>query len=331
MGLVVGYWSSQVVRVVARLGLADLLAGEPRSADELAGAAAADPDALSRLLRAAAAIGLVREAGRDRFTLTPAGECLLSDGSTLRDVALGFTDPAFWRCWEHLEDAVRAGEAASGRALGTDIWTYYRRESAEGARFAAAMNAMGSTLTAAVAARCDLPPHARVVDVGGGGGLLLAEMLARSETATGVLVDRPEVLCAARELVAARGIGDRVELREGNFLAELPPGGDVYVLKSVLHNWDDEPAARILASCHRAARPGSLLLVIGYVLPPEPGFAHLLDLMMLVQFGGRERTEEEHRALLRACGYTVLRVIRVAGAWAIIEARRSEEDSPRTI
>jgi len=331
MGLVAGYWSSQVVRVVSRLGLADLLAGEPRPAEELAGAVAADPDALSRLLRAAAATGLVREAGRDRYALTPAGECLLSDGRMLGDVAIGLTDPAFWRCWEHLEDAVRAGEPASGRALGTDIWTYYRREPAEGARFAAAMNAIGATLAASLAARYDLPPHARVVDVGGGGGLLLAELLARSETATGVLVDRPEVLLAARELVAARGIGERVELREGDFLAELPPGGDVYVLKSVLHNWDDESAARILANCHRAARAGSLLLVIGYVLPREPGFAHLLDLMMLVQFGGRERTEEEHRALLSASGYTVLRVLPAVGAWGIIEARRSEEASARAI
>lgn len=323
--MIEGYWASQVVRVMATIGLADELAAGVRRPADLAEAVNASSSAVARLLRAAAVLGLVREVEPDRFELTPTGRCLGAGRDSLRDIAVGLTDPAFWRSWEHLEHAVRSGCTPNEQAIGSDIWTYYRREQAEGARFAAAMQALASTGSSAVADACELNGVSRIVDVGGGHGQLLAELLVRAPHAHGVLLDLPDVLPAALSLLTARGVADRVELVAGDFLCETPAGGDLYLLKSVLHNWDDDAAVRILRACRQASTRDGRLLVVGHVLPegPEPAFGHLLDLMMLVQFGGQERTREQYRALLARARWTVERVIRTAGALAIVQARCS--------
>jgi predicted O-methyltransferase YrrM len=170
---------------------------------------------------------------------------------------------------------------------------------------------MTASIAREIAACYDLTRFTRIVDIGGSQGVLLAALLAAAPRARGVLFDRPEVIEAARPGISARGLAERVELVGGDFLTGVPPGGDLYVLKSILIDWDDEQALRILATCHRAAEPGSTLLVIENVAPsePEPSPLHLINLFMLVQVGGRVRTREEHQALLEAAGYRLEKII----------------------
>jgi O-methyltransferase domain/Dimerisation domain len=304
---------TQIVGTIARLGLADLLAEGPRSSAELAGVTGADPDGLARLLRAATTVGLITEAESDRFALTPLGACLATHAqpASLRDFAMMMTAPGHWLPSGHLFEAVMTGRCTTTTALGMGIWDYYQDNPEEDATFARAMGSLSTSTSTEVAACYDATRFSRIVDVGGSQGVLLAGLLAAAPQATGVLFDRPEVIAEARPVITARGLAERVELVGGDFFTEIPPGGDLYVLKSVLHDWDDAHALRILANCHRAAQPGSTLLVVDGVVPtePEPSPLHLLNLILLVQLGGRERTRDQHQALLETAGYQLERVI----------------------
>jgi len=322
-----GYQVSQVVAAAAQLGVADALSDGPRSSAELAEATGAHPDALARLLRACATVGLFTEVERGRFALTPVGACLRSDGHSLRDAAIGLTGPAHWQPWARLVDAVLTGRPVARDALGMDIREYARTHPDEGARFARAMSDLSTAVSAQVAACYDASGFERIVDVGGSQGALLAGLLEAAPRATGVLFDVPEVIAGAGAAIAARGLADRVKLVGGDFFEATPPGGDLYLLKSILHDWPDEDAARILESCYRAARPGSTLLVVEGLLPsgPAPSSIHLMDLAMLVAVDGRERTREEYEELLEGAGYQLERVIPIPASyypWNLIEARR---------
>jgi O-methyltransferase domain/Dimerisation domain len=326
-----GYMVTQIVGAVARLGLADKLAAGPKSSAELTGATGADPDGLVRLLRAATTVGLIAECESDRFALTRVGACLATNAQpiSLRDFAMSMSDPAAWLPFGRLFDAVMTGRSTAAAALGMGIWDYYQANSEEDATFGRAMEGMSASLSAEVAACCDVTRFTRIVDIGGNHGALLADLLKAAPQATGVLFDRPEVIAEARSVIAASGLAERVELVGGDFLTEVPPSGDLYVLKSVLHNWDDAHALRILANCHGAALPGSTLLVVEGVVPTEPAPSplHLFNLFMLVQAGGRERTREQHQALLDVVGYRLERVLSPrVGAYSrvsLLEAHRT--------
>ncbi|MBV8539473.1 MAG: methyltransferase domain-containing protein [Pseudonocardiales bacterium] len=326
--MVQGYQVTQVVGTVARLGLADRLITGPKSSAELTRATGADPDGLVRLLRAAATVGLITEAEPDRFGLTPLGACLATHAQpvSLRDFAIAVGAPGHWLPCGRMFDAVMNGRSATATALGMGLWDYYRENPEEGATFARAMGSLSASIAIDIAACYDVTRFSRIVDIGASQGILLASLLEAAPQATGTLFDRPEMITQARAVITARGLAERVELVGGDFLTEVPPGGDLYVLKSVLHDWDDDHAQRILANCHRAARPGSTLLVVEGVVPTEPSPLHLMNLLMLVQVGGRERTHEQHQALLEAAGYRLERVILPQpGAypgWSLLEAHR---------
>jgi SAM-dependent methyltransferase len=311
--MVLSYQVTQIVSTVAQLGLADRLTTGPRSSAELARATGADPDGLLRLLRAATTVGLIIECEADWFALTPVGACLATNAqpASLRDFAMALAAPGHWLPCGRLFDAVMTGRSTTTAALGTGIWDYYQEHPEEDATFARAMGNLSASISLEVAACYDVTPFTRIVDVGGSQGGLLATLLEAAPQATGVLFDRPEVIAKARPVISARGLAERVELVGGDFFTEVPPGGDLYVLKSVLHDWDDAHALRILANCHRAARPGSTLLLVEGIVPTEPGPSplHLRNLLMLVQLGGRERTCEQHRALVEAAGYRLEQVI----------------------
>lgn len=325
--LVEGYRASQVTSVIARLDVAGHLAAGPRSTAELVAATGADADGLSRLLRAAVTVGLLVEKPGDRFTLTPVGACLSAErGGSLRDLATAVPGPGQWLPFGCLYEAVMTGRPATGEALGSDIWTYYRDHPVEGAAFAGAMGGLSASVSAQVPACFDASGFARIVDVGGSQGVLLTALLQAAPQTYGVLFDRPEVIAGARERVAADPAGERIECVGGDFFTDVPAGGDLYVLKSVLHDWDDEHALQILANCRRAARPDHTLLLVEGVVPTEPGPSplHMLNLLMLVELGGRERTREQHAALLADAGYHLERVIPPPAAylpWSLLEAR----------
>jgi len=325
--LLEGMMTAQVTSAVARLGVADELAGGPLAAAQLAPRVGAAPGALARLLAAAAAYGLVRRHGDGRYALTPAGELLRSDADgSARSLAVGFLGPPIWASAGRLADIVRNPEPVNPAAPG-GIYAYYGEHPDEAVWFARAMGRATAILVAELA-RTGFRPLAagRIVDVGGSRGTLLAHLLQVLPDADGVLLDRAEALAEAPAYLAAAGVAGRVELATGDFLRAVPRG-DLHVLSQVLHNWDDEHVRRIAAICYQASRPGGVLMVIEYVLPdgPEPSLAHLMDLIMMMAVGGRERTVGELEALLGPAGYRLARDTPLADVlpWRVLEFRRS--------
>ncbi|MGI8447885.1 MAG: methyltransferase [Streptosporangiaceae bacterium] len=325
--LIEGMMTAQVTTVLARLAVADELAGGPLTASQLAARTGADPDALARLLSAAAVYGLIRKEDAGRYALTLAGALLRTDAEgSARGVAIGFLGPPHWHGAGLLEEIVRSPDPVNPARPG-GIYEYYGQHPEEAAWFARAMALVTGIMVDQLASTGFRPlACGRIVDVGGSQGTVLAYLLGALPSARGVLLDRAEALAGAPGYLAGAGVGDRVELAAGDFLREVPPGGDLYVLSQILHNWDDESARTIVRNCHRASRPGSGLLVIDWVLPegPEPSLAHLMDLIMMMILGGRERSRAEHEAMLRPEGYELVRDTPLAAVlpWRILEFQR---------
>jgi hypothetical protein len=320
--MVQGYWVSQIVAVIARLGVPDQLAGAPRSVAELSEATGANADALRRLMFAGVTVGVIRPAGPDRFGLGATGELLRSTDGSLRDFAMALAAPSLYRPFERLFDAVVTGEPVDAKALGTDVWEYLEQHRDEGATFARAMGNLSTLEAEQISAHYDASRFEVVVDVGGSHGVLLGRLLGAAPRVRGVLFDKPKVIVEAQAAMAGLGLTDRVAFVGGDFFSAVPVGGDLYVVKHVLHDWDDERALRILTRCREATRAGGAILVIEAVLPeePRPSPACLMDMYMLV-LGGRERTRAQYETLLRAAGYETERVISTSTGLQLIEAR----------
>src|SRR3954453_11525843 len=306
--LVNGYQVSQAIHVAATLGVAEQLADGPRTAADLASATATHAPALERLLRALVAVDLLDEQPDDTFGLTELGEAL---GGPVGSWAAFIGRAYHWKAWGHLLHSVRTGESAFRAVHGVDVWEYRAQHPEEGAVFDAAMTGLSRRVNAAVAAAHDFGRYGVIVDVGGGHGALLAGILARHPGARGVLFDQPAVVADAE--------ADGVEVVGGSFFESVPAGGDAYLLKSVLHDWEDAPAIEILLTCRRAARACTALIVIERRLA-DPS-AKLSDLNMLVGPGGRERAPEDYAALLAAAGYEFVGETPTAAGVSVIEAR----------
>jgi O-methyltransferase domain/Dimerisation domain len=310
LALVNGYQVSQALYVAARLGVADRLADGPRRPEELG--LEADPDALRRLLRALAAVGVLSEQD-GRYALTELGEGLRSDvAGSVAGWAAFVGRPSHWSAWAALEHSVRTGENAFRAVHGTDVWAYRREHPDEGEIFDRAMTSLTGRVNAAVAAAHDFARYRTVVDVGGNRGALLAAILDRHPGVRGVLFDQPAV-------VAGVDLGERAEVLAGSFFEAVPPGGDAYVLKSVLHDWEDAEAVTILRACHAAGAPVVLVVERDLAADPRAAFS---DLNMLVGPGGRERTPAEYAALLEAAGFRLTGSTTTAAAVAVLEAHR---------
>ena len=315
-GLVTGMANSQVAGTFARLGIADAMEpGTPAKAAELADRLGADHDALGRFLRACASLKLVDEVEPGVYTLA-AGECLRRDApGTLRNFAVTLTSPGHWLPWGRLAEAVVSGRGQAVETLGQELFDYYGEHPEEDAAFAAAMDEVTTPLVADVLEHLDWGDAEVVVDVGGSHGTLVSAVLAARPDLRGVLYDRPEVIAGAGERMARRGLADRCELVGGDFFASVPTGGDVYLLKTVLHDWDDEKSRRILTSCRQALGPDARLVVIELLLSPDaPSRADLLgDLTVLAVAGGRERTAGHYAALCEDAGLVVDEVVPLPG------------------
>jgi len=324
MRLINGYQVSQALQVAATLGVADHLKDGPRPSDVLARACGAHPASLYRLLRALAAVGVFHEGGGEEFSLTPLGVCLTGDApGSRRDYARWIGTPGMWRSWGDLLHSVRTGEDATRSAFGVDAWTYRGQHPEERAVFDAAMTALSRAEAGAVLEACDFGRFGRVVDVGGGEGHLLKAILLACPGARGVLFDRPEVAAAAERVFAAAGLARRCEVVSGDFFRSVPGGGDAYVMKSVLHDWDDGAAADILRACRRAMPAAATLLAVERVVGPpnEDPNGKLFDLNMLVQYGALERTREEFEDLLARGGFGLVEVVPTRSPLSVIVAR----------
>jgi hypothetical protein len=322
--LTMGIGRTQVVGAIAELGVADALGDGRMTAAELAPRVGADADVLHRVLRAAAADGVVKLDRHGRFRLTRVGQALRSDEpGSLRPWARYMAQRSTRDAWGDLDESARSGRSAFERVHGMSVWDWFTAHPDEEQLFAATMRSVTEMEAPALARASFWPDRGTVCDVAGGAGTLLAEILARRPELRGMLLEAPGVLPEAEKHLEARGVRDRVELVEGDLFGALDADADVYVLKNILHDWDDATSARILAGVRATMKPGSRLVVIEQIQErdkPHP-FTSYVDLHMLTQcVDGRERSREELRALIEGAGLTPGRFER-AGASALVEGR----------
>jgi hypothetical protein len=299
--LVNGYQVTQAIHVAAALGIADLLRDSPRASDALAAQTRTHLPSLHRVLRALASVGVLHEDEDGRFALTAIGECLRSDAAEPVGGWAAFVGrPYHWQAWGALLHGVRTGENTFHSVHGTDVWDYRASHPEEGASFDAAMTAITLRANRHLLAAYDFGRFATVVDVGGGRGAFLNAILEAHPGMRGVLFDQPHVIAGAV-------VDERCEVVAGSFFDAVPEGADAYILKAIVHDWDDEDALRILARCRAAIGAGGALLVVERDLggPNENADAKFSDLNMMVGVGGRERTGAEFAALLAAGGFAL--------------------------
>lgn len=332
--LMAGHWVSQAIYVAAKLGVADHLAPAPQTVANLARAVDAHPQALHRLMRALASVGLFSEVAQAQYALTPTGHFLRTGvPGSLRALALTVTE-LDWQPWGQMLHSVKTGETAFSRVHGKDAFEYFATHPDTGRMFNEAMVDFVAQNIRAVIAAYDFTSLRTIVDVGGGHGGLMAAILEASPSTRGVIFDLPAVIEGTAREVTARGLADRCTCVAGDFFQSVPKGGDGYLLASIVHDWDDRASAAILRSCRKTMANGARLLLVEMVIPPGDGpfFGKLLDLEMLVCFGGRERTETEYRDLLSAGGFELIRIVSTQAPASIIEARphSSATDGDRT-
>jgi hypothetical protein len=321
--LIAGYRISQAIHVAASLGIADLLADGPRTSDDLASATGSHPDTLYRLLRALAAVGVLHEADEHSFSLTAIGDFLRSDApDSLVSMATFVGRPYHWNTWGLLLHSVQTGENAFQALHGTGVWEYRADHPEDSSIFDAWMTAMTRSFNASLLDAYDFGRFETVVDVGGGQGALLAAVLGKHPSLHGVLFDQPHVVADAATVLEEVGVADRCRVESGSFFDTVPEGGDAYLLKAIIHDWEDAEAVEILRACRRAMRPDGTLLVVERVLdPPNQGAdTKFSDLNMLVAPGGRERTLGEFQALFESAGFRLRDRTPTAGPLTVIAA-----------
>ncbi len=318
--LIRGYWTTQAIYVVAELRIPDLLANGPKTPQELAGTAGANADLLYRVLRALASIGIFVEDADGRFALTPLAETLRSEPFGGQQAYAMLHGRELYQSWGKLLDSVRTGKPAFENAFGTTAFEYLAQHPERGAVFDKAMTGHHGAETVPMLDAYDFSAFKEVVDVGGGNGSVLIVMLQRLAELRGVLFDLPGVAERAAADIEKAGLKDRCRVVGGDFLEAVPAGADAYLLRHVVHDWRDEDCVTMLANCRQATKPGGKVLVVEMVVPSgnAPNFAKWLDLMMIT-YGGKERTEKQYRKLFADAGLTLTRIVPTRLAISIIE------------
>lgn len=317
-----GVPAAQSIYVAAKLGIADALADGPRSCEDLAQSTAMDPGVLYRVLRMLSSIGLFTESAGRCFSLTSMGRYLQSgQAGSVRDLAVFIGESWHLQPWTDLLRTVQTGESAFERWHGMNFFEYLSQNPKSALIFDRAMDTVVSGSASAVAAACDLEGAKIVVDVGGGRGALLALLLRRYPTLRGVLFDLPAVLAGVQQEFESQGLSVRCTAVPGDFLNSVPPGGDVYFLSRILHNWSDEQAIKILNNCRQVMAAGGRILVVETLMGPTADFwGSWLDLEMLVNFGSRERRAEEYGQLFQQAGLRMTRSVKADATVSILEA-----------
>jgi C-methyltransferase len=320
----IGVWYTQMVYVAARLGIADALASGPKTVDQLAAATHAHRDSLARLLRALVSLGIFARRRDGRFALNRLAEPLRGDREdSMRDIVLFLGSRHSMLGWSHFLESVKTGKNGFQMAHGRPIFDYLAEHPEDDADFSGGMVSMTELDAPALVRSFDYSVFSTICDVGGGRGTLLAAILSVHPGLRGVLFDVARVVEASPAVLAAWGVADRVRTAAGSFFDAVPEGCDAYVLKEILHDWDDERASSILGVCRRAMRPGATLLIMEMLIVDDdrPHPAKLLDMEMLnITYEGKQRTAEELRSLLVRSGFRLRRVVALPGAPSIVEA-----------
>lgn len=320
--MITGYWLSQAIYAAAKFSIADLLAAGSRSVDELAQKTSTNSDALYRLLRALASAGIFSEGPPRQFSLTPLAEPLRSDvPDSKRALALMSGDEQF-QAWAEIVYSIETGKKAFDKVFGQPIFDYLGEHLDKAQVFDAAMVGIHGRESNAVQIAYDFTGINTVVDIGGGNGSQLSALLHAHPSMRGILFDLAHVIERAKAPVAAAGLADRCELVPGSFFENVPSGADAYFMRHIIHDWDDEKSLTILRNCHRAMPAQARLLLVESVIPPgnEPFAGKFLDLVMLMIPGGKERTEDEYRALFAEAGFKLNRIVPTGTEVSVIEA-----------
>lgn len=325
--LVASLWIPQALHAAASLGVLDAIAADGSTSADVAAAIGADAAATHRLLRALVALELCADADDGGFRVTPLGACLRADApDSVRSWVLLMGGDMVWRCWGRLAECVRTGEPAPMLLEGKDAFAWIAAHPTEFAIFDHSMQELTRRAAPAIAAAYDFGSLRSVVDVGGGHGALVVGILQRHPPLRGSVYDLPHCAPGAAAVAQEAGVAERCGFIAGDFFTSVPDGADAYLLKSVIHDWNDERATAILRACRAALRDGARLLIVEIVVPARPGTTPLdqmiagTDLNMLVMTGGRERTEAQYRALCAAAGLRIARILPTATAFSVIEA-----------
>jgi hypothetical protein len=323
--LISGFWISRCIYIAAKLGIADLVKQEPKTAEHLAAASGAHASSLFRVLRALASVGIFTQDDKDRFGITPLSETLRADvPGSLRAFAMTELGEEHYPAWGDLLHSVRTGEIAFDHVFEMDVWKYFAQHPDNAKIFNDAMSGMTAQANEAIHASYDFAGINTLVDIGGGHGGLMTSILRRNPRMHGILFDSPQVIDGGRESVQASDVAERCELVGGNFFESVPLGGDAHILKWIIHDWDDEKSLVILKNSHRALAENGKLILVEAVVPSgsELHFSKFMDLNMLVMTGGHERTEEEFRRLYEAAGFRLNRIVPTESPFSVIEGVR---------
>ena len=323
--LIDGYQTTAVLRAAVELDLPDLLAASPADAATLAARSGADAAALQRLLGVLTALGLTSAAGDGRFALTESGQALTSASTSGMRQRLLLATTHYAPVWERIADNVRSGITAFGQLHGCTPWQYRQQHTESGQLFNDWLRFETGRVARLLAAALELPAQVHVADIGGGTGALLMALLDAHPQLQATLFDQPHVVAQAEAQWRAAGHPRHPASVAGDFMLDIPVSADVYLLKSILHDWNDADSLRILSRCHHAMPSGARLLLIERMLPedpPEDASTHLLDLHMMLVTGGRERRFGQFRALLEQAGFRYNGVRSTPSAFTVIEAVR---------
>ena len=316
---------TQALYVAARLGLADLLKGGPRPVAELAAETGAHERSLYRLLRSLAGHGVFREVGPKVFGMTPLAEPLRADApGSMRNGVIFMGEEWHYRVWSNMLYSVRTGRPAWGHTHGAEVFEYFAANPEQAEIFNGAMTDMSAGTAPAVVEAYDFSGFGTLADIAGGHGYLLAQILKANPGLSGILFDVPQVVEGAAALLEREGVAGRVERVAGDFFASVPRA-DAYIMKHIIHDWDDGRATVILKNINAAMGQEGRVLIVEAVVPEgnEPHYSKLLDLEMLASPGGVERTAEEYAALLAGAGLRLARVVPTRSPFSIVEAVRA--------
>jgi hypothetical protein len=316
-----GYWISQAIYAAAKFGIADLLKDGPQTVTELSTATSTNADALYRVLRALASVGIFAEGKPRKFSLTPLSEPLRGDvPDSKRALALMMGDEQF-RAWSEIEYSVQTGKTGFEKVYGQPIFDYLGEHPDKAQIFDAAMTGVHGRESNALVGAYDFSGIGVLADIGGGNGSQLSAVLEKHTDMQGILFDLPHVVERAKEHVEAKGVSDRCQFIGGSFFESAPKGADAYMMRHIIHDWDDEKSLTILRNCHQAMPDDAKLLVVESVIPVgnDPFGGKLLDLVMLLIPGGKERTENEYRILFEQAGFQLTKIVRTSTEISIIE------------
>lgn len=322
MQIACGAMMTQALGIAAKLGIADLLRDGPKFADEIALATGTHAPSIYRILRSLAGAGVFRETSPKTFSNTGLSDVLRSDfPGSLRSAAIFMAEPWHYNVWSDMLHSARTGETAWKKTYGEEVFDWFAKHPEEAEIFNNAMTDMSASVAPAVIEAYDFSGIETLADIAGGHGFLLSQILKANPAIKGILFDVEPVITGSDSLLESESVTDRIEKVSGDFFKEVP-SADAYIMKHIIHDWDDERAVLIMRNIHSAVKGGGKLLLVEMVVPEDnaPHDSKLLDLEMLASPGGLERNADEYRQLFARSGFQLSRIIPTRSPFSIIEA-----------